>query len=164
MKRFSTLLIVVALLAAGSLFAQNDAHVVTVNAAANQRIDVDLDVTLDLTDGDSDGLYDMPDTDASSTLSYGHNGSAAKKITALGGDNAGGGDANDMTLTVSDGTTTYTVVNAGVTNTTAADFITGIARGNDTATLTYSVSAATFAGTPAGGAYVFDVTFTITNP
>ena len=159
MKRFTVLFAVIALLMAGSAYAQSDNHTVTVGVQSVQRLDVDVDVSITVDDADADDAYDLPATDNSATLSYAHNGAAAKKITVLA---SGTVSSNDMTITVGDGTTTVTLVNGGTIQ-AAGDLISGISGGSDTAGLTYSVTSATLGGTPVGN-YAYTVTYTLTNP
>ncbi|NQT24495.1 hypothetical protein HQ585_04005 [candidate division KSB1 bacterium] len=154
MKRFLALLVVVALMGTGSLFAADfDDHTVTVDVTAISEVAItggNITITINsATAGSEPG----PETDATCDLSWTTN-EAAQKITVV----------SSIASPVYPLTVTAGTVSGGVTggtctlNTTAKDFVTGVATTVGTCDMEYSASAAVTNGT---GNEAHTVTYTM---
>lgn len=173
MKRNLSLFIIILVLAAGSALAQTNTITVNVNYIANISVSDDVDFTLS---DDGAGGYTVSSTDNTASLSYRHNGSSNKRITASaaittafsGASSVAGYDITATASGVTGGSpagAATLILNGGVNG--AQDLITGISRvGNGSATLTFNLNNATFANTYVTGAndvIVYTVTYTMVN-
>jgi hypothetical protein len=173
MKKYLSLIVVILVMAAGSVMGQTNTVTVNVNYIANVAVTDNIDFTLA---DDGAGGYAVSSTDNTATLDYRHNGASNKRIpgdavitTAFSGPGSVAGyDITSTASGVTGGSSAgaATLISAGAEN-GAQDLITGISRvGNGSATLTFALSNATFANTyvdDANDVIVYTVTYTMTN-
>jgi hypothetical protein len=132
---------------------------VTVNEIDTLTVPATVAITLETVDGTTPTKYAQGTATDTNGLTYSHNSTTNKKITATAVADTGNAD-NDITLAVAIGTqTAQEVVTAGTVQ-ADVELWTNIAADSYTQDLTWTADA-TIAGTPASTTgYAFTVTFT----
>lgn len=142
---------------AGFAAEDSDTVTVTVNEIETLTVQETTGLTLSALDGTDPTKYAQATATDSDGLTYTHNSSTAKKITATAAKDAGNA-ANDITLKVAIGTETAgTLVNAGVDQSNV-ELWSGIAAGSYTEDLAWTADATV--ATTLAGSYTWTVTFT----